>query len=408
MYSLIPRQIGHLDVPDAGGHVKYRIVSLISALGLVALFIPATAGQVAAWSAQNVAYACSNDAAVHNWTVTLTAQPDFNIQWADNAGFVGATDVLMHVGANALQTPATVTTLYVRWASDPSSESSATWNGGTCDTQPTPTPTPTPTATEQPTVRLTFIKMICPSYTVVPANKNPTVDDATGGHGAQLDTSYQTSIVNPATDLPAACHRADGWQFQMYGAFTNGILSPTVGAAVTTGADGVGTGSVTITLNSTEVALAQTSGSPTGLWVAEVMQPSVAGFGALRCFTDIGNGDNVESIHAITANDTHLYCIAYNVAPSTDATPTPVATPTPFESFQGETATPQSSSTPTPFESFQGETATPKSSTTPPPTSTNGGNSGESNTPLGALLILIGFGALGLVAVESQRRTSRR
>jgi hypothetical protein len=359
--------------------VKHRIVSLLAALGLFALFIPATTGLVAAWSAPGIASVCSNDAAVHNWTVTLTAEADFNIQWADNAGFVGATDVVMHVGANALQTPSTVTTLYVRWASDTSVSSFATWNGGTCE----PQPTPTPTAPELPTVRLTFIKMICPSYTVVPANKTPTVADATGGHGAELDTNYQTSVVNPATDLPAACHRADGWSFQMYSSFTNGILSPTVGSPVTTGADGVGTGSATIVLDANEVALAQTNGSPTGLWVAEIMRPSVAAFGALRCFTDIGNGDNVENIHAIAANDTHLYCIAYNVAPSTDATPTP-------------------------FESFQGETATPNSSITPPPTSTGGSGSGGNTTPLLALVISMAFGALGLVAVEGQRRTSRR
>ena len=337
--------------------MKHRIVSLFAALGLLALFIPATTGLVAAWSAPDIASVCSNDAAVHNWTVTLTAEADFNIQWADNAGFVGATDVVMHVGANAFQTPSTVTTLYVRWASDTSVSSFAAWNGGTCN----PQPTPTPTAPQLPTVRLTFIKMICPSYTVVPANKTPTVADATGGHGAELDTNYQTSVVNPATDLPQACHRADGWSFQMYSSFTNGILSPAVGSPVTTGADGAGTGSATITLDANELATVMASGSPAGLWVAEIEKPNVAGFGALRC----------------------IYCIAYNVAPTADATPTP-------------------------FESFQGETATPQSSFTPPPTSTGGNGTGGNTAPLLALLISVAFGALGLLAVGGQRRTSRR
>ena len=36
----------------------------------------------------------------------------------------------MHVGANSLSTPASVTTLYVRWAWDHSSKSSAAWSGG--------------------------------------------------------------------------------------------------------------------------------------------------------------------------------------------------------------------------------------------------------------------------------------
>jgi hypothetical protein len=359
--------------------VKHRIVSLFAALGLFALFIPATTGLVAAWSAPHIASVCSNDAAVHNWTVTLTAEADFNIQWADDAGFVGATDVVMHVGANALQTPSTVTTLHVRWASDTSVSSFAAWNSGTCD----PKPTATPTATQQPTVRLTFIKMICPSYTVVPANKTPTVADATGGHGAELDTKYQTSVVNPATDLPQACYKADGWSFQMYSSFTNGILSPAVGSPVTTGADGAGTGSATITLDANELAMVMASGSPAGLWVAEIEKPSVAGFGALRCFTDIGNGDNVENIQGVTANDTHIYCIAYNVAPTIDSAPTP-------------------------FESFQGETATPQSSFTPPPTSTGGNGTGGNTTPLLALLISMAFGSLGLLAVGGQRRASRR
>ena len=66
------------------------------------------------------------------------------------------------------------------------------------------------------TVQLTLIKVICPSYSVVPANQNPTIHDQMGGHAGQLDTSYQTVLVNPATDIPKVCMRADGWQFQLY------------------------------------------------------------------------------------------------------------------------------------------------------------------------------------------------
>jgi hypothetical protein len=254
--------------------------------------------------------------------------------------------------------------------------------------------TATPTAAG-PVDTVTFIAMLCPSYTVVPANRTPTVSDATGGHAAQLDTSYQTSVVSPATDLPKACTPADGWSFQMYGAYPPGG-APTVGAPVVTGGDGAGTGSTTITLTSAEVTLAQSTGSPTGLWVVELTNPSIAGFGALRCYRDIHNGDDRENIRGIGTTSQHAYCISYNVA-VVQATPTPTVAATP---------TPTVAATPTPFQSIEGATSLPSASTTPPPTSTGGTDgSGSNTTPMLALLISLAFGAMGLVAVESQRRT---
>jgi hypothetical protein len=90
-------------------------------------------------------------------------------------------------------------------------------------------------------------------------------------------------------------------------------------------------------------------------------------------------------------------------APPT-ARPTDPADPTPFQSFQGETATPSSS----PFQSFQGETATPVHGGTPPPTSTGDGSSSGGSTPLFAVLICLAFAGLGLAAVEAQRRSVTR
>lgn len=102
------------------------------------------------------------------------------------------------------------------------------------------------------------------------------------------------------------------------------------------------------------------------------------------------------------------------------ATPTSLATPSPFESFQGETALPTVAPTvlpttgptddvtPTPFESFQGETATAGQTTTPPPTSTGSNGPINSSTPLFALLICLAFGGLALIAVDAQRRSIRR
>jgi hypothetical protein len=257
-----------------------------------------------------------------------------------------------------------------------------------------------------PDVQLTMIKILCPSYTVVPANHNPTVNDATGGHGSQLDTSYQKVIVNPATDIPKTCVHADGWQFQLYGGFTGGVLGPLEGSPVTTGADGVGTGSVTILLTAGEQALAGSTTSGIALWVAEIQQPSVAGFGALRCYKDILNGDDRERIAGLTGSAQHIYCIAYNVDPNLLATPTPTPTPTPARTCLTVAGAP--TACPTPFQSFQGETLVPSPSPTPPPTSSADGSPGGGAMPWGIVLIALAFGGFGLTAAIVQRRTLRR
>jgi hypothetical protein len=171
------------------------------------------------------------------------------------------------------------------------------------------------------TVQVTFISTLCPGYTVVPANRTPANFDETGGHFAQLDTSYQLALVDPNTDIPAACVRTDGWQFQMYS--DPGISVPE-GAAVTTGLDGVNSGAATITLDANEIALAQTTGAPTGLWISAIKQPGVAGFGALRCYNDMNNGDDRENVQGIGSASLHIYCIVYSVlAPATYHAVTP-------------------------------------------------------------------------------------
>lgn len=61
---------------------------------------------------------------------------------------------------------------------------------------------------------------------------------------------------------------------------------------------------------------------------------------------------------------------------------------------------------PTPFESIGGVTGTPRQNT-PPPTATNGSSGGDSS-PGFALLICFAFGALGVLALGTQRRALRR
>ncbi len=76
--------------------------------------------------------------------------------------------------------------------------------------------------------------------------------------------------------------------------------------------------------------------------------------------------------------------------------------PSPFQSFQGETATPTAAGTTV----VEAATGTPV--ITPAVTSTDGSSPSGDSTPLFALLICFAFGGLGLAAVEAQRRSIRR
>ena len=179
------------------------------------------------------------------------------------------------------------------------------------------------TPPQGPTVNLTVEKLICPSYGVVPANNNPT-SDADYPSGMTLDTSYQTGLTDPATDIPTGCTPASGWQFDV-GTGASSTLKDYIGTVthtLTTGTNGTDT----LTLSPAEVAMIQNATTwDQGLLVQEVMQ-STASFGELRCYRDIENGDNLELLYNkdglftsdLTAADgtLNLYCIAYNVAPT--------------------------------------------------------------------------------------------
>jgi hypothetical protein len=174
--------------------MKRRITALVAALALFAMLIPLTTGVVFAWSPPSIAPVCSTDQAVHNWTVTLATESNYGIQWADNSSFTSPTTVTMHAGANALSTPASVTTLYVRWASDHTSKSHATWSGGLCSAPPTTSPTTPPTArpttppTTPPTARPTLAPTTQPT---TPPTTPPTV--------APTETPFQVLLGETAT-----------------------------------------------------------------------------------------------------------------------------------------------------------------------------------------------------------------
>ena len=139
---------------------------------------------------------------------------------------------------------------------------------------------------------LTISKYICTTYRQVPANGNPTNEDATGGHGGEV-----------GLDDPVNCKLADGWSFGLYA--SQNATTPIETTAATSG------GSVTVTLNAQEIDLARNGAG--ALWVQEVTQNGTAGFGAIRCYGDAINGDNLEQIRSVPFDVPSITCTAYNV-----------------------------------------------------------------------------------------------
>jgi hypothetical protein len=163
---------------------------------------------------------------------------------------------------------------------------------------------PNPLADVRTPLTVTYYKVICARYTDVPANRVPSnVDDTVdqyGHHWQELDASHQATASTPS-DIPAACHTASNWSFQFLNRQGGDVID-----TYTTGQDGT----KTIILSDTLTDLARSSG---GLWVREITQPA-AGFGALRCYKDVLNGDNLDYIYNVPADTTQVYCIAYNIA----------------------------------------------------------------------------------------------
>lgn len=116
------------------------------------------------------------------------------------------------------------------------------------DTTPTPTPSVTPAtvtpATDPASITLWAYK--CPSYTDVPANKNPTNLDATGGHGGDLDTNYDVQLVDTVADVPLTCHVQGGVKFTLSAGYPGTPLP----AATTSD-----TGPAVVPLDDTTIAL---------------------------------------------------------------------------------------------------------------------------------------------------------
>ncbi len=141
------------------------------------------------------------------------------------------------------------------------------------------------------TLAVNFYKQICSSYGLVPKNNNATNLDATGGHPGDLDATHQASLADHSTDLIPTCNTVPG-------SFIYGP-NPTRNETATTG--------TTTYLSPADLALTRSGGV---ISIAEVVAPN-AGFGAIRCYVDIQNGDNEEWLSGVQA--TQVDCIAYDV-----------------------------------------------------------------------------------------------
>ncbi|MDR3643269.1 MAG: hypothetical protein P4L74_06630 [Candidatus Doudnabacteria bacterium] len=162
---------------------------------------------------------------------------------------------------------------------------------------------------------LHFVKVICPSYDDIAGNATADNLDATGGKFTKFSNYNASStphfpnpyVAKPVStaEIPAGCAPASGWQFKIS---TDQTQTQDVTTTASTGSNGevdVTSGSLT---SNQQAAL-----SGGGLWVSEVPQSGNAAFGALRCYNDANNGDNLENINFSGGAPTNAYCIAYNV-----------------------------------------------------------------------------------------------
>lgn len=241
-----------------------------------------------------------------------------------------------------------------------------------------PTSTPTPSTTPTPLVNLHFIKVLCPAYSDLTGNADADKHDATGGFFTNFinyilsiphfANPYALSPIDPS-EIPEVCTRLSGWSFKL-----SSDESQTGDVQVVGGTDI--NGEINITSNDLNVTLKNLLLSNNKVWISEVQNTSVAKFGAIRCYKDAVNGDNLEYLQ-FSSVPSDVYCIAYNVPLSTPV-PTPSATPTNspapvISSTPSPIATPTPEVSPTPSSS---PTATPTPESTPASSGGGGGGNG--------------------------------
>ncbi len=178
---------------------------------------------------------------------------------------------------------------------------------------------------------LHFIKVVCDSYSNFAGNESSTTYDDTNGNYEQF-TNYNGGAFTPSTlvngmvspsEISDGCERMNNWQFKVSAAASfdgnhyvhsgnTQIIGPTANGEFMTEASGD---------NSVLDEEFQDAAINGLLWVSEVPQEGYD-FGALRCYEDALNGDNLEAInlHANVGdgNPSDVYCIAYNIQKDTE------------------------------------------------------------------------------------------
>ena len=236
---------------------------------------------------------------------------------------------------------------------------------------------------------------------------------------AAMAIPFTAGLVSAHSGSVAADQTCDTWSAYVY--LANNVTSDRTVEVLTT---------IPGTTGLTNYHIDTTSSSgDTAIWDATGPAPTTG-----TVTLNIYNGNNLEFTQSksLPAPTNCLPTEPPTTPPTEPPTTPPTESPTSFQSFQGQTATPTVAPTGcdvvvgdafvtptpcesptveptgTPFQSIQGETGTPGQTATPPSTSTSGDGSGNSSTPLGALLISLALGGLGLAAVELQRRSVRR
>ncbi len=162
---------------------------------------------------------------------------------------------------------------------------------------------------------ITFIKVECPSYALVPRNGGSgpdhvglpdDVDDLVTGADLRPQAPADGKDVVTPSVIPPECKRVSGWNFYTWRKNPNESNPQQLGS-YTTGADG------SVVANLSEDELDEIFGS--NLWISEELR-SGWGFGSLKCYDDHLNEDNSEFIKLTEPRD-NVYCIAFNVRSGT-------------------------------------------------------------------------------------------
>jgi len=223
----------------------------------------------------------------------------------------------------------------------------------------------------------------------------PTSDTLTTTGGFKWTASPTiTTVANPTTGIVGVAITAAGDTATFHNAYNpTGSVSFTLysdnACKVSTGL--TGTGAISSGTASFSGSFTPTAAG-TYYWVA-----SYAGDANNAAFTT-GCGETNEQLVIGKASP--------SPTPTPTLSPSPTASPSPSQLVEGATATPVVTASPIPSQVVKGATSAPFG--TPPTTSTGSEPGSGSGSPLFALLVVLIFGGLGLMAVEAKRRSIRR